>query len=148
MKALREDKATDTALDSEDPNPLLDRQSAGDKRIDAASTEPGQQQISSDPEPAKLFPALQDPHLDEHTRECTIYADRAVERKVWAPEDWRLSLMCIEWIYVPSGAVEQGKGKQEEATRRVASRLDVLRFGPSVREWLDLGPTRVDVVLV
>jgi hypothetical protein len=56
--------------------------------------------------------------------------------------------MCIEWIDIPSGAGKQGKGKQKEATRRVASRLDVLRFGPSVREWLDLDPARVDVVLV
>jgi hypothetical protein len=56
--------------------------------------------------------------------------------------------MYIEWIYVPSSVVGPGKGKQKESTRKVASRLDVIRYRPSVREWLDLGPTRVDVVLV
>jgi hypothetical protein len=56
--------------------------------------------------------------------------------------------MCIEWINVSSDEAGKGKWKQEEATRGVASRLDMMRFGTSVREWLDLGPTRVDVVLV
>jgi hypothetical protein len=148
LEDLTEDNVTDTALDLEDPNPSIDRQSVRDKKIDAGSMEPGQQQTLSGPEPPKQFSALKDPRLDEHSREHAIYTDKVVDRKVLPVEDWRLSLMCIEWIHIPSGGVEQGKGKEKEATRRVASRLDVMRFGPSVSEWLDLGPTRIDIVLV
>jgi hypothetical protein len=103
---------------------------------------------SAKQEGPKSFPALEDPRLDEQTRECIAHADRKLDRKIKEAEEWRLSLMAIEWIDVPSGVDDKGKGKHKEQTRRVASRLDVLRFGPSVREWLEMGPTRVDVVLV
>ena len=71
-----------------------------------------------------------------------------VNRSIRAVEDWRLSLMCIEWIDLPGQILAQEKTKHGSATRRVARRLDILRFGPSIRELLKLRPERIDIVLV
>jgi hypothetical protein len=139
LKYSNNDKTTNTALNLEDLDPFFDFQSTGNKHINAVSTAMGQQQTLSNLEPPKPFPAQQD---------CTIYTSKAAERMVPAAENWRLSLMCIEWIDVPSGVVGQGGRKQKEAIRRVARRLDIMRYGPSIREWLDLDPIRADIILV
>jgi len=144
VEYLREQRAKGTRQEAGEPSASLDDKWVGDLRIDAARSQPDQKQTSSDQEPPKGLPPLHDHRLDEHIPKRT---NKVVDHGVFTAEDWRLNLMCIEWVDVPSGAVEQNTGKQREATRKVANRIDVMRFGPRVREWLDFDPTRVDVVL-
>ncbi|TID14259.1 hypothetical protein E6O75_ATG09338 [Venturia nashicola] len=96
----------------------------------------------------KRLPALEDSRLNESARDRTYDEDSDADGTIMAAEEWRLSLMCIEWLDVPSGAGGTGEGKKKETMKRVARRLDVVRYGPSVRTWLDLGPERVNVALI
>ena len=142
------DRTASLSRKSKNVEGLTGDPTASDMQIDVAVAESHQQETASTSELPGLQPVLQDPRLDELAQDCTVYADRRVDRSMWAAEDWRLSLMCIEWIDLRYNGVAQGKQKQKASTRRVASRLDVMRFGPSIREWLEMRPERIDVVLV
>jgi len=113
------------------------------------SADPQADAQNNKPKPAlpKMFPELHDPRLPDDAQDCSMYADHKVDRRVRAAEEWRLSLMCVEWTEIESG-VKQGKGKQKLEKRRVARRLDMMRFEPGLKEWIDLKPERIEVVLV